>query len=661
MARQTFDTTDYLRLEVEDTPSGPVNKAVNPNGLYGAWGYVTPVEDTILGRVSNGAGGWRLVYGWKLDVANYFYTDPIPCTPDQIFTARWRQYGVNCYVSATWEFLDATGAVVADYPSTPRAVGGTTDSPVIRQMDYVSAGWNDPNAVAARLRFDVYRDAAGNPPTSGSPTTPFSFDQVTIVATTDPVDPIIPNTPYIEPTFTDVLGPTHTITVKRAGLDVGTLTAEILDADLDPSQGDLVRPGKRVRLLAKDHDTSAWFPLFSGRVVRGQTSYTDRTDGKSARVTLTACDAVADMAQVKRPYGVASMDDLLHILEGGGVPYYGSHGYGSPTIVSYNDAATLLDQVILTRDSTHGYAYVDRWGVLVLSASGSSVQTMDESYYGDIGVDFDTDACINHVTVNRLGINATTGETEEVTYGPYIDTDSWETYGPHAATFTVHGVANPAGFAAEVLAANAIPAVRVNNLVVPIRDAERILADEGPGLDLYNVITVTNTELGINDQVRVTGIEHRITPRQWTMALDFTDPGAVAAPMAVTPLPPVSASGYAAGVTAEFAGPFGTSVPGATTGLPMDLAAGVFRADVTVSGYTVNPAVGCQVEVYLDGVKVGDCVMNPSMPTLEHVLLNPCRFTRTITAGRHYLAVRRVSGASDPNDKVTIYGLVSPT
>src|SRR5690606_1711953 len=48
----------------------------------------------------------------------------------------------------------------------------------------------------------------------------------------------------------DILGPTFGITVERNGLDVGTLTASIADAVLDPASAETVQPGKQLRLLA---------------------------------------------------------------------------------------------------------------------------------------------------------------------------------------------------------------------------------------------------------------------------------------------------------------------------------------------------------------------------------------------------------------------------
>src|SRR5690606_19750364 len=63
-----------------------------------------------------------------------------------------------------------------------------------------------------------------------------THDPATFAATYDYTDPYA---------WSDLLGPTHAIQITRQGFNLGTLTAEILDADLDPSVSATIRPGKR--------------------------------------------------------------------------------------------------------------------------------------------------------------------------------------------------------------------------------------------------------------------------------------------------------------------------------------------------------------------------------------------------------------------------------
>jgi hypothetical protein len=99
---------------------------------------------------------------------------------------------------------------------------------------------------------------------------------------------------------------------------------------------------------------------------------------------------------------------------------------------------------------------------------------LDESVYTDINIDYDTDRCINSVSIVFLRTNPSTGETEEVPYGPYEDAASIETWGRHPKEFRIQQLTEDptaiASYAASILAANAVPAVRVNEVTYPIRD-----------------------------------------------------------------------------------------------------------------------------------------------------------------------------------------------
>ena len=220
-----------------------------------------------------------------------------------------------------------------------------------------------------------------------------------------------------------------------------------------------------------------------------------------------------------------------------------------------NDQASALDQVVLTRDSNLGYAWVDTAGVLQVwdraAIDATSLATIDETVYGtSISIDYDTDRCINSVTVVFLRYDATTGATEEITYGPYRDEASIDEWDVHTADFkiqwAVEDEAAIEAFADAILAANATPVVRVNEVTIPITTAAQVLTHAT--LDLYDLVTVVNANAGISEDYRITSVKHTLTAGpgiagcRWSVTLGFAVAGGVASPTYV-PAPTGSASG----------------------------------------------------------------------------------------------------------------------
>lgn len=546
MTGQAFKTTNVLKLEVEQTATGPVNLIQNPSGVLGSWGWVTPVAGTALNSTNVGGLLW-LFHDRGVTTSSYFYTENLSVAAGQYVSASfWAAVPPNTFVQ--FEFLNSAGGVIS--ASTAQSVIGTTGPGFGGNLNTYAATVAPAGTVKARLRFNrsgtssigLYVTAAsvGKAATAGGVTPPT----------------------YLQPaTYTNVLGPTHTIAVRRDELNLGMLTAEILDATLDPSQSDLVRPGKRVQLMALNASTAKWEPLFSGKVTRGETKYDlKRSDSKRARITLTAVDAASDLASITRPSGVATIAALPFVLEGCGVPW-SANGSGNQvsaaTVATTNADAKAIDQVAVTRDSVLGYAWVNRLGILNVwdkaSISTTVAGTLAESAYSDLALDYDTDRCINSVTVKLRRINVANGQTVEITYGPYLNQASIDQWGAHSAEFTVHGVSDSdaaaSAYAAAILTANATPAVRINSVAVPIRSTTDITTSKAL-LDLYDMVTVSNTNAGISTNMRVTGIEHQITAGgtdaecKWLTTLDFTVANSVASPQATPSLPtPVPTDG----------------------------------------------------------------------------------------------------------------------
>lgn len=363
---------------------------------------------------------------------------------------------------------------------------------------------------------------------------------------------------FIPPaTFLSILGTANQLVVDRAPLDVGTLTGGMKDATLDPSQSDVLRPGRAVRLSVYDPAATTWTALFTGVLRDADVSYDLRAKNpaKRAVITLVATDHTTELANARQSDGVGSIAHVPHVLEGAGVPW-SVNGSGNQVpaavVVAQNDNASVLDQIVIARDSALGHAWVDRRNVLIVNDEAHMPAAvwayLDEATYTDLQLDYDTDRCINNVTVKFLRTDPGTGETQEVLYGPYVDQASVDEWGTHAATFTIQWATESgsaiATFAQSILTANAQPDRRVNSLTLPIRtDADLTTAGERRALlDLGDLVQVVNTDAGVNSELRIEGIRHTITAKRWSVDLEFVRDGQVAAPIS-TPAPPDGAGG----------------------------------------------------------------------------------------------------------------------
>ena len=349
----------------------------------------------------------------------------------------------------------------------------------------------------------------------------------------------------VEPSWLDVIGPTHTIDIDRVELNVGTLSALIRDSTLDPSQEDLIRPGRGIRAVLSTGEQ-----LFNGKILKGRVTYdfSAPVESKATRIEVTAADALADLSNVKRTEGVATIGELSYVLDGTGVPYIVNDSSTSISladveVVSTNENASAVDQVALTRDTALGYAWLDRTGRMqawdrdLVPAEVAATYTAAD--YNALDIDFDTDRCINTLTIKVQSVDPVTGEGTEVTFGPWTDADSVRTWGARAAEFTVHGLDTEEldSYAAAVLAANSTPQIRINSVTLALATTDQVLGDAVH--DLYDLITVSNERAGRTQTARVVSVSHRITPTQWRLELGFAAQGGVAPPQ-VIPAPGTS-------------------------------------------------------------------------------------------------------------------------
>jgi hypothetical protein len=527
---QTFDALDYLRLEVEVPPvaSGVyVNLIRNGSGAQGGYGWLTPTE----GVISSGSGP-TVRFTPVAGVNGRFSTETYPVTAGQYVTASWVLQGTGTNVlTAFIDFYDEDGNVVS-YSDTGYE-SGTTTTPTVIVAAPVPAG-----VIEARIRFSVYGSTTPTPPDAS----PVNLRSVKMVCL--PTDDEILPAQIVDTSYQQILSSTSYLSVVRASLNLGTLTATILDASLDPATAETIRPGREVRLTTTPSElTPTPVVLFTSKIADFDATYDpERTDTKACRIDLTTVDAASTLANTPRPNGVADLDGLRDVLEGCRVPWLinDSTAQSAPQpVVSRNENASALDQVAITRDSTNAFAYVDRTGRLVAfdTAHWPAIgDDIDEDVYSDLAVGLS--GCINTVRINWLRYNPNTGETEEIAYGPYVDRASVDEWGASEATFTLHGTSEETfdipAFAAGVLASNGERVVRATSATIPITTPDEILA--WGTAELYSRHQVTNTARDLEQTSHLASIEHTISPDRWLLKVGFDDPNQVATPQA-TPSP----------------------------------------------------------------------------------------------------------------------------
>ncbi|HEY0701068.1 MAG TPA: H-type lectin domain-containing protein, partial [Micromonospora sp.] len=607
MPHQEFDTTDVLKLELETIPEGAlVNLIENTHGLQGGYGWVAAVGQ--VQGITVPANRLRYTFQDVTPTPSTFYAEDCPIGPSHYASARFTvpafEFAGQSY-KARFEFFDVAGDQVGAGPQTAFLAASAT--PV-----QIGPHQAPATATVVRLRFDHFDTLTGGIPDGGD-----HMDFTDVALVTRASNAVVDFGTLVQPTWVDVLGPSHSVKVVREALNVGTLDAVVLDADLDPATADTIRPGRGCRLLAYDGDT--WEPIFTGKTLDVNVTYDlMRADEKRTRIALTAVDNIAQLASVKRPYGVREISWLRgNVLPGCRVPWVvnGSQNGNTTTIIcSVNENNSALDQIALTRDSKLGYAWVDRHNRLIANDAVNmplTSVTLDEDDYSSLDLAWNSRALINHVLIKAILLgnpgdlvtipNVAQYQTTEHVFGPYTDAASvheWGARGPIDG-FTVHGKtiseSTMKTYAEAILAANANPEVRANNLLIPIRTA----ADIAPGkalLELYDLVNVLNAAQGLDQDSRVTALEHSITGHKWTVRVGFDAPDSVAAPLSTPPSTSrgvrqrgASVVNVSAAVTGQVAVVFPisfSSVPKVVTSMNGNASYVVTPMDVTTTGFT---------------------------------------------------------------------------
>lgn len=509
-----------------------------------------PNDPTLAAAYVNAAvvGGKDFAYQARMKTTNS--ANAVTAVQVDYYTSNGGTYISSAYgdwfsLNSTWKVVSlvSTAPVNATYARISYNIANIENS---SRLFYLDASMVE-QASSVGAYFDGSQAASGSLSYAWTGTTnnSTSTESNTALAYADPW------------TWQNILGPTVSIDIDRKALDVGTMSAVIEDALLDPAVSSDIRPGKQVRLRTLvDAANNTWESVYEGRINNAQVVYDlDKSKANlpiTTTITLTAQDNISVLANQGESRGVATIAELPYLLEGKNCPWKVNglgNQVGNATVVSSNSNASVVDQVALTRDTAAGYVWVDRNNVLTAYDSASMPSgvscyfsdvdpgTVNFDVYNAIDAGYNTDDVINQIIVKWLRYNATTGTSEEITYGPYSDAASIATYGPRQKDFTWHGSSeSPSTIASKanaIIAANKTPVRRANSLNMPVRDARSF--KHATRIDLYSKVGVVFGSV-LNNTYRVTSINHKITSEEWDVSYGFAVDGGVASPT-MTPSP----------------------------------------------------------------------------------------------------------------------------
>lgn len=328
----------------------------------------------------------------------------------------------------------------------------------------------------------------------------------------------------------DILGAHTSVKITRRPMDLSSVSASVAIDQLPSGRDPQLTPGSPYRVL-----------LGSDQVIG--CTLTERVPEESNRpiplTMLEGADAARDLALRKEyrvspniGFGPPSLAPLWEAFSDSDIPWLingsSAAGTGLDSEGEINENMTAIDQIVLARDlNAPAYAWLDREGVGKVSdlahLSTTPVLILDEDDYSQLVTGFNMDACFNILTVARIS-------GEEL--GTFTDDASVEQWGERPVTLkTLHLMSEPdpfpAAFAEYFLGLNSDPVFQVLSVQIPLH---KINNSAVALLDLYDLVTVQNTARGIDEDLRVTFIEHEITPYTWMLTLGFSVDGIAAIP-----------------------------------------------------------------------------------------------------------------------------------
>lgn len=302
-------------------------------------------------------------------------------------------------------------------------------------------------------------------------------------------------------------------------LEPGVATVILKGEEYNPLDNEDLRPGQPLQLAlhVETEDGPADLPVFTGTIKRAAVTVHKETG--TIFTTVTALDAVPVLAAT--PYIVAHKGNLTQrltpVLDAAAVDYVITDS--APALVAGSlptDKRTVLEQLLLVRDTMHAIAYVDSANVLQVIAdqdrdeSTPDVVLTDSDYVGlDLG--FDTDDLVDVMTIELLTDTSPVVESFDL---PTLVAE----WGERAQTVTVNDGA-PENHALRFMARLPGPAlvaktIRVNGTL------EGFLAVAE--LEIAQPVQVIQGDL-LDVEQQIVHLVHTITPRPYREPKWMTD------------------------------------------------------------------------------------------------------------------------------------------
>lgn len=349
------------------------------------------------------------------------------------------------------------------------------------------------------------------------------------------------------PTFRNIFNTSGTLHIDRTPMGGSEIKLVTSDATYDPAVSTLIRKGARAEIssvLNNLIDPTNFERMWTGKVDDVRAKYVPSKGTTRPVITISFTDGNADLAGTPRSGGYAALNKLPNVLEGSVVPWNVAGQTGQSAAANTpdwtNENASALDQVAITRDTNHAYAWLDRFGVFHVHGDDTietytRVWSVDESRFnGTAEPQLSPEDLINTVMIKAL--RQIGDQTEEWSYGPFEDRASIDVYDSRSATFTVGvpiGTVVSAGhwdaFVAEVFARNAQPYKNYKSLSFFIDGVNNNLFFAT--VDLGDLVELTSPSAGfVEEPFRVAQVKHTITQTSWLMELGFTKPDSIATP-----------------------------------------------------------------------------------------------------------------------------------
>lgn len=297
---------------------------------------------------------------------------------------------------------------------------------------------------------------------------------------------------------------------------------------------------------------SASGTLYTGFIRDAVTEYDEQRkitpiDDKR-RIIVRASDIAAELSSTKYADGVSSVPNLAYtLMQARLAPYVVNnldYATGTPTVVIKDANASVMDQIIWTRDSNPGtHAWICTRGQICIKEAAYLPSTPKYAYtdtdnvsYTEIDMSWSSEHIINSVVVVWNKYNSASGETEQITYGPFQDPESIFDYGVRESTFEIIGAsvssATAQTLANTVLVANANPERTVRSIDTAVLDISDVV--RAVNIELAEVLSVSYEGLVDEQDHRVQTIEHHIGLDGWTSNYGFMPTASVATPLETT-------------------------------------------------------------------------------------------------------------------------------